>query len=65
MRTTLLGTCLYPEEFDWVFGTVQSTEPPTLHDSLASRDGDFLTHESSIRLEGSQQAQDETTEVIC
>ncbi|EMP39365.1 hypothetical protein UY3_03417 [Chelonia mydas] len=39
---------LFYEGYDQVLGTAPSTEPPELHNSLVSQDGDLLTPESSI-----------------
>ncbi|CAM2098216.1 unnamed protein product [Caretta caretta] len=67
MRTaplrTLASSCLFYEEFHWVLGTVSSTEPPMVHDSLVSHDVNLLTPESNIRLERIQQAPDQASEV--
>lgn len=48
----LLSHCTFYEELDQVLGTVPSTEPPALHDSLASWGANLLIHESSGGMEG-------------
>ncbi|CAM2097667.1 unnamed protein product [Caretta caretta] len=55
------SSCLFYSEFDWGLGTVPRIEPPELHNNLVSQDGNLLTPESSIGLEGSQQVPDEAT----
>lgn len=42
-------TCPFFKEFDQVLHTVLSTEPPALHDSLDSQDGNLLTAKSGCR----------------
>lgn len=48
------SSCPFYEEFDHVLGMAPNTEPSALHDSLVRRDGDLLTLESSLILEGSK-----------
>lgn len=67
MRTAPLGTLFHLkscEDFDQVLGSVSGSEPPVVHDSLVRWDGDLLTSESNIALEGSQQPLDEASRVI-
>lgn len=42
-------------DFDWVLGTMLSTEPTMLHDDLVSWDSALLVHKSSIGTGVSQQ----------
>ncbi|CAM2113323.1 unnamed protein product [Caretta caretta] len=54
-----LSSCLFYEDFDWVLGTVQSTEPQAVHNSLVIQSGDHLTPKFSIGPEESQQVLDQ------